>query len=153
MKQLVLACLICVLAGCGFTPLYATGGGGQIGVDQIEGRAGHALRQRLIERLSIGLPGVDTPGQLSVRLVQDLDRLALQPDEAAARTDVTVRADYTLRLGDRTLSGTAEAVSSFQVPDSPFADIPAQIDAQDRAMVILAQRITDDLRIKTANLE
>ena len=154
MKQFLIACLLLGLVGCGFTPLYATGAGaGLIEVDQIDGRAGHSLRQRLIERLSVGLPGIDAPGQLSVSLVQQLDRLALQPDEAATRTDVIARADYILRFDDRELRGSVEGASSFQVPDSPFADIPAQIDGQDRAMAVLAQRLIDDLRIKAASLE
>ena len=157
MRQIIFALFALILVGplaaCGFTPLYAggAGGSGQISVDQIDGRAGQALRKALIQQLAAGLPGLDEPATLTIILDEKLRRLALQPDEAASRTDIIVEADYVLAIMDNAFAGSVEAETSFNVPNAPFADITAQIDASDRAMTLLARRIVDDLRITMAN--
>lgn len=140
------------VSACGFTPLYAgsSNSAGMITVDEIEGRAGHALRKALIEQLAIGLPGLEEPATLTIALETDLKRLALQPDEAASRTDITGEARYVLATAENAVSGKVEAETSFNVPNEPFADVTAQIDASDRAMTLLARRIVDDLRITLA---
>jgi len=154
MKQLAIALLALAVSACGFTPLYATGGSaGNIEIGTIEGRAGHSLRKALLQELAPGLPGIDDRAVLQIELSERLGRLALQPDEAATRTDIVVSADYVLAYGDTAISGRSAAETSFLVPDAPFSDIAAQIDATDRAMLLLARRIADDLRIKTANAE
>lgn len=154
MKQVLIALLALTLSACGFTPLYATGGGaGNIDIEQIDGRAGQALRKALLQELGPGLPGLDGQASLNVVLSESLSRLALRPDESATRTDVIVSADYVLYYDGNAISGRSAAESSFLVPDAPFSDITAQIDATDRAMLILARRIADYLRISVANAE
>ena len=154
MKQFAVALFALTLSACGFTPLYAGGAGtGNIAIEQIDGRAGQALRKALLQELAPGLPGLDNPASLSIDLREQIGRLALQPDEAATRTDIIVSARYVLAYDDGTLSGNSAAETSFLVPDAPFSDIAAQIDATDRAMLLLARRIADDLRIKMANVE
>lgn len=154
MKPFLAALLALTLAGCGFTPLYANGGSaGNINVERIDGRAGHALRKAVLQELAPGLPGLDGPATLTINLDESIGRLALQPDEAATRTDIIVRADYVLAYADTAVAGDAAAETSFLVPDAPFSDIAAQVDATDRAMLLLARRIADDLRIKLANAQ
>jgi LPS-assembly lipoprotein len=154
MRQIAIALLALTLSACGFTPLYAGGaGGGNINIEQIDGRAGQALRKALLQELAPGLPGLEGPASLSINLRERIGRLALQPDEAATRTDIIVSAQYVLAHDDGTVSGNSSAETSFLVPDAPFSDITAQIDATDRAMLLLARRIADDLRIKMASEE
>jgi len=154
MRQFAIALLALTLSACGFTPLYASDATtGNIQVGKIDGRAGHALRKALLQELAPGLPGVETRGRLEIELDEQIGRLALQPDEAATRTDIIVRADYVFAYGDTAISGRSSAETSFLVPDAPFSDIAAQIDATDRAMLLLARRIADDLRIKIASAE
>ena len=154
MKQIAIAFLALTLSACGFTPLYASGAyDGNINIEKIDGRAGHALRKALLQELAPGLPGVDGSATLSIELNEGIGRLALQPDEAATRADVLTNASYVLSYGDTAISGNAASETSFLVPDAPFSDIAAQIDATDRAMLVLARRIADDLRIKTANAQ
>lgn len=154
MKQFAIALLALAVSACGFTPLYANGvSAGNIDIATIEGRAGHALRKALLQELAPGLPGVDGRGVLQIELNERIGRLALQPDEAATRTDIVVSAEYVFAYGETAISGRSSAETNFLVPDAPFSDIAAQIDATDRAMLILARRIADDLRIKTANAE
>ena len=152
MKQIAIAFLALALSACGFTPLYAGGANsGNINIETIEGRAGHALRKALLQELAPGLPGVDGGATLTIQLTENIGRLALQPDEAATRADVIASASYVLAYSDTAISGNSTAETSFLVPDAPFSDIAAQTDATDRAMLVLARRIADDLRIKTAN--
>lgn len=154
MRQLAIAFLALTLTACGFTPLYAAGGNaGNINIETIEGRAGHALRKALVQELAPGLPGLEGPASLNIVLNESIGRLALQPDEAATRTDIIVSADYVLAFEGNALAGSSAAETSFLVPDAPFSDITAQIDATDRAMLVLARRIADELRIKMANAE
>jgi len=87
---------------------------------------------------------------LSIELETKLDRLAFQPDQAASRTDIKATADYVLTTGETAISGKIRAETSYNVPDAPFADISAQIDANERAMSLLSRRIVDDIRIKLA---
>lgn len=152
MKPYFLISCLLLLGACGFTPLYAGGSGasGLISVDTIEGRQGHSLRKNVLLELGPGLPGIYGPASLTITLDTDLGRLALQPDEAATRTDIIARADYVLVYDDTAISGYSEAETSFLVPLAPYADITAQVDASDRAMILLARRIVDDLRLQLA---
>ncbi len=154
MKQFAIALLALTLSACGFTPLYAGGAGaGNINIETIEGRGGHALRKALLQELAPGLPGVDSYATLTIELNENIGRLALAPDEAATRADIFTNASYVLSYGDTAVSGNSASETSFLVPNAPFSDIAAQIDATDRAMLTLARRIADDLRIKTAKDE
>lgn len=155
MKQIVRAFLTLILlapvAACGFTPLYAGGAGGDIYIEQIDGRGGHALRKALIENLAAGLPGLEGASTMTVVLDEELTRLTFQPDEAATRTDARAVAEYVLVVDGNAYSGKISAETTFNVPDAPYADIAAQTDASNRVMSLLARRIVDDLRIKLHN--
>ena len=154
MKQILVALFALTLTACGFTPLYATdGSSGNIQITQIDGRAGQALRKALLQELAPGLPGLESPATLDIILDESIGRLALQPDEAATRTDIIVKAEYVLAFEGNAVAGRSASETSFLVPDAPFSDIAAQIDATDRAMNLLARRIADDLRVQMANLE
>lgn len=142
----------CGLSSCGFSPVHtSTLGAGtassDITIPEIPGRAGYELRKALVEEFAIGLPGIDT-GTLTVTLTERLGRLAIRPDEAAARTDLTVTGRYVLDLGDDAITGTTSADTSFNVPVSPFGDIAAQAAATEQVMGVLAQRIADDLKLQ-----
>lgn len=149
---LIAALMVSPLSGCGFTPLYAdTVGTGQIHIEKIEGRSGHALRKELIQYLAVGLPGLEGPATLTIVLDENLNRLTFKPDEAASRTDVVAVADYVLVVDDGAISGKIRVETTFNVPDEPFADIAAQSDASSRAMQLMARRLVDDMRFKLAD--
>ncbi len=152
MKHLLALALALAVAGCGFQPAYSpasAAASGGISVPEIEGRSGHALRKALIEELATGLPGI-TEASLVVTLEEQLNRLAIRPDEAAARSDVIATGRYVLDTGDRALTGSTRTETSFNVPVSAFGDIAAQTAAADRAMGTLARRIVEDLRLQLA---
>tara|TARA_R100001594_G_scaffold137171_1_gene180009 strand:+ start:178 stop:651 length:474 start_codon:yes stop_codon:yes gene_type:complete len=151
MKQLLALLAFALIAGCGFKPVYSTGGGanytgGAISVDPIDGRSGYLLRRALQEELAIGLPNVADPATLTVDLTENLSRLAFQQDGAASRSNVTTSANYTLARESKSIHGSAVGEVSFAVPDSSFGDIAAQKSASERAVKLLAKNIVDDLR-------
>ncbi|MEM1088537.1 MAG: hypothetical protein AAGH90_12490 [Pseudomonadota bacterium] len=150
---LALSLLGCV-SSCGFQPLYADGQAtGRVTVEQIDGRTGQALRKALIQELGPGLPGLEGEATLTVILDENLARLALRPDEAASRTDVIGKAEYVLATADTAISGEIRAETAYNVPNAPFSDITAQIDAGERLMTVLARRLVDDIRLKMAGAE
>jgi len=145
------------LAGCGFTPVHSSNigsnySGSNISIPEIPGRSGHELRKALVEEFAAGLPGIDN-ATLTVSLDERLGRLAIRPDEAAARTDLIVSGRYVLDTGEDAITGTAKADTSFNVPTSAFGDIASQTAATQQVMNLLAQRIADDLKLQLRDKE
>jgi len=156
MKHLITACALMIaatsLAACGFAPVHSsTLGAGysssNVTIPEIPGRAGHELRKALVEEFAAGLPGIEN-ATLTVSLKERLGRLAIRPDEAAARTDLTVTGRYVLDTGEDAITGEAGADTSYNVPLSAFGDIAAQTAATEQVMSLLAQRIADDLKLQ-----
>jgi LPS-assembly lipoprotein len=157
MKQRLIALLIAAtsLAGCGFQPVYAPVNGkladsSLVEVESIRGRAGHMLRQALLQELALGVPGLTEKVVLTVDLNDQLSRLAFQPDGAASRSSVLATGTYRLTGATVDVSGSVNVETGFLVPDSPFGDIAAQTSASDRAMRLLAKRMADDIRVQFA---
>lgn len=155
MKRLFAALLIISLGACGFRPVYAPVDGqlaqsGLIEIEPIRGRAGHMLRQALIQELALGVPGLTEKAILTIDLDDQLSRLAFQPDGAASRSSVLATGKYVLQGESLAVRGSVEVETGFVVPDSPFGDIAAQTSASDRAMRMLAKRIADDIRLQFA---
>ncbi len=153
---LLVASLGAPLGACGFRPVYAPvdgqlADGGLIEVEEIGGRAGHMLRQALMQELALGVPGLTEKVTLTVALDDQLARLAFQPDGAASRSSVLATGKYTVIGETVSVGGRASVETGFLVPDSPFGDIAAQTSASDRAMRVLAKRIADDIRLKFAD--
>ncbi|HPF22725.1 MAG TPA: LPS assembly lipoprotein LptE [Hyphomonas sp.] len=152
MKRLLIA-LALVLPACGFQPVYAPGGSasftaGNITVAEIPGRSGYMLRRALQQELAAGLPNIDSSATLVVKVDDNLTRLQFMPDGAASRSSYIAHGSYTLSTEGRTVTGDADAETSFSVPDSPYGDISSQTSAADRTMRQLASRIVDDMRLK-----
>ena len=150
MRHRALFLCLFLLTGCGFSPVYSgSTGASSITVDDIPGRSGHELRKSLLQELAAGLPNVDS-ANLNVDLSEELRRIALRPDAAAARTDIVAGGRYVLVLDEGTISGRVSSETSYNVPDAPYGDIAAQTDASKRAMRKLARAIVDDIRLKLA---
>ncbi len=154
-SALILASLAAPLSGCGFQPVYAPvdgklADGGLVEVATIRGRAGHMLRQALLQELALGVPGLTEPVLVTVNLDDQLARLAFQPDGAASRSSVLATGNYAMTGETVSVTGSVTVETGFLVPDSPFGDIAAQTSASDRAMRSLAKRIADDIRLQFA---
>lgn len=145
------------LTGCGFAPVHTSNIGSSysasnISIPEIPGRSGHELRKALVEEFAAGLPGIEN-ATLTVSLNERLGRLAIRPDEAAARTDLLVSGRYVLDTGEDAITGKVDADTSFNVPTSAFGDIASQTAATQQVMNLLAQRIADDLKLQLRDKE
>ena len=122
-----------VLAGCGFTPLYAQGAAGT-GAAPIP---------------------VNTPGDRSAAPLRTLDvqvesarrPLGRRIDDTATRYELTVRAAWTLTsaTGGDPVAGVETATVTYAAADQPFAAIAAQQDGEDRAAADLARLLRLDI--------
>lgn len=143
-------------AACGFRPLYGDGApasrmAGRVDVGLIEGQAGFALRERLVNRL--GDPA-DAPYHLTVTLTLTSAGTALTQENVTTRFDVSGVAEYTLAPvtgGPAVASGVVRSVTGFNAPDSvastAFAARAAEIDAERRLAVTLADQIVRRLAL------
>src|SRR5436190_23001049 len=150
MKKLAALALTCVLAGCGFHPMYAPGLAPQLAtiyVEPMADRDGYELRNSLIDLLRSD--GVQTGKRyrLTVRLNQTSRGVALQNDATITRYNDTLDASYVLTdmAGDTVTSGSQTSLSAYNVSDSPYSTLSAQRDSSKRAAQDIAQRIQTDL--------
>jgi len=144
--------LAALLAGCGFTPLYATGTGvapalSSIEVRTPETRTGYLLREELDD--AFGRSAGGAPAYLLTVAVQE-DRWArgLRVDDVATRYEVALRVDYVLtdrRTRRQLKTGTVNANVTYDSPDQPYSGIAAFADGQQRAATQAAERIRLDL--------
>tara|TARA_B100000949_G_scaffold202303_1_gene190762 strand:+ start:693 stop:1208 length:516 start_codon:yes stop_codon:yes gene_type:complete len=149
---------IALLPACGFQPLYAGSdfsgvNSSGIQIAEIPGRSGYMLRRELMRELSVGLPNLEEPAQLTISLSESYPRIALFPDGGVSRSYYDGRANYVLATGDSTLNGSAGVQVPFAAAPSPFADVAAQTQSAKQGMQLLARRIVADLRIQLQNAD
>ncbi len=146
---------LAVLAGCGFTPMYApdaTRGGpviGPVSVAVIEGKSGHELKVAL-DRLFGVERGTGAPLRLEVKLTELVGGLGYRIDDTASRADLVLTANYILYSADgrQALKGALDGVATYDIPTSAYGDLSAQNAARSRAAVVLAERIRTDIAIQ-----
>lgn len=145
------------LAACGFEPVYAPGGQaenlrGRIDIAAPEDEEGAALVERLEERL--GLPqGADLG--LTAQIYIDEEALGFLRDGSISRYNVSGRVDWRLtRLDDGTevLRGSERSFTSYAATSTTVATITARRDARRRLMVIIADRILQDILLRADTL-
>jgi LPS-assembly lipoprotein len=138
------------LGACGFTPVHGPGGAaeglrGRIAFDEPFDREGFDLVRQLEARL--GIPANPT-WRLSASIRTSRERIAVTGQGVANRFQILGRVDYALReIGsNRTVtSGSVESFVSYSATRTAVATRAAQRDAEARLMVILADRVADDL--------
>ena len=147
-----------LLSGCGFRPLYKSGGGSDeatlatVEVVKIKDRIGQQLRNLLTKGLSPRGRSARTDYRLTVLLTESKVRLAIKKDETATRANLTINAEFKLlalhnpRLG--TFAGKALSTNSYNILTSDFATLSAERDARKRALRTLAEEIR--LRVASA---
>ena len=141
------ALLLPLLAGCGFTPLYATPGvtPGMAAVRIVtpEGRTGHLLSEDLRDDLAVDR---STAPLYRLDLAVDETRYArgLSTEQVATWYELSVRVSYSLveiSSGKTMTAGITPVSVSYNALDDPYAGIVAQQDGQQRAASEAAQRI------------
>jgi LPS-assembly lipoprotein len=140
-----------VLAGCGFTPMYATPGlsSGLSSVDVVapQGRVGYLLREDLDDNLARD-KDIAPRWRLEMTISQSRNPLGLQIDNVAERYELAIKVDYTLTdLASGHVAHTGEIASkvSYDAADQPYAGIAARQDSQVKLASDAARRIQLDL--------
>ena len=139
------------LAGCGFTPLYATPGvsPGLAAIDVVapQGRVGFLVREDLDDAL--GHDKTATPSwRLDMAVTQTRDPRGLTITDVAERYVLGVRVKYALTdlsTGKVAHSGEVASHVSYDAADAPYAGIAARQDSQERAASDAARQIQLDL--------
>ena len=139
------------LAGCGFTPLYATPGvsPGLSAIDVVapQGRAAYLLREDLDDLLAHDKPAA-AQWRLDLTTVQSRDPRGLRTDNVAERYELGLAVTYTLTdlaTGKQVHAGEVRSQVSYDAADVPYAGIAARQDSQNRAAADAARRIHIDL--------
>jgi LPS-assembly lipoprotein len=140
-----------LLAGCGFTPLYAASGVtsklANINVIEPQGRTGFLIRQHLDDVLA---KNHNIPAAYTMRLSLAEARYprGIRTDNVASRYEYVLTADYTLSAipsGEVVKKGRVRVEVTYDSADQPYASIAAQQDAEDRVAQEAARRIQLEL--------
>lgn len=135
------------LAGCGFTPLYASPGvsSGLSSIESVapDGRTGFLLREALDDALAR-----DESKPAAWRLTMDLREIRTprgrRVDSTASRYEMVLEANWKLTstaTGTVAVEGNTSTEVTFDRADQPYAAIVANQDAQSRAASELARKI------------
>lgn len=146
-----------LLAGCGFSPVYAPGGGaealrGQIAVEAPATDEGFVLRQHLLDRLG---RGAAPAYELSVDLETGQSAVATTSEQATQRYHVTGTASYSLTeiaSGRERLSGTVDSFTAYSATGTAVSTTAARRDARDRLAVALGDLIVKRLLLAAPEL-
>lgn len=153
------------LAGCGFKPLYTTGGGNaaakageqlpfeQIAIGHMANREGQYLRNRLIDTIyTKGRPG-SPRYQLDINgLSEEITRLGIRKDASATRGQMRISGRMTLtdtaRETDRIiLRRHIEATNSFNILSSQYTTQVTEQYARERALDEVARKTVRQLAL------
>jgi LPS-assembly lipoprotein len=153
-----LACTALGLAGCGYRPLYGRSSQGapisselaKVRISLIANRAGHRLRNHLLDRMNPrGEP--DVPAySLKVNLTETRVDLGVRRDETRTRANLILTANFYLRdlKSNRVLfSAGAQRVASFNISNAEFSTISAENAARRRSVEGLADEITQRVAV------
>jgi LPS-assembly lipoprotein len=163
----LVAALLLATAGCGFHPLYGTttssSGGVPVNVQQqlesirivpSANRIGQQLYNSLRDKINPRGEPSDPRYVLTVTLRQsDQELLLEQQDSAATRTDVTIFADYHMRVAKsqtEVLSGTVRTRTGYNLLSNEYASRVALQDALGRSAEDLADEIRQRLALYLA---
>ena len=139
-----------LLAGCGFTPLYAVPGvnSGLANVEVItpEGRTGHLLAEDL--HAELGSDRSQPAYRLNLALDERRYARGLQVEDVASWYELTVLVDYSLvdvQTGKTMTAGRVPVSVSYNAVRDPYAGVVAQQDGQRRAASQAAMKLRLEL--------
>ena len=142
------------LGGCGFEPVYQTGGNAQglrgaVLVDPPTDRDSFDLVEQLEQRL--GRPTAPRFA-MSVKLITKEEGLAISDSNDITRFNVIGSADYAVRAigsDEILLQDRVDSFTAYSASQQPVATLSGERDARARLMVTLADKITAQLLIST----
>ncbi len=145
-----LLCLPLVLAACGFSPVYGTGGTGgrlqnQVEVSEPGNTDGYLITRRLEERL--GRSATPTY-RLTLNVSTKRESLGVNTESNINRFNLIGEARYVLveqGTGRVVTSGKVENFTGSSATGTTLATQAASRDARERLMVLLADQIVTKL--------
>jgi len=153
----LLALAVTATAACGFQPLYGNQGMGagakeklhSVDIASIPDREGQKLRNLLIDKFYESSRPDKTRYRLDVSVTAVEQKLALQKDASAVRSQLLVTAPY--RLTDTTdgkvvFLSSSRAMISYNILEQHYAGLLTVENAYDRAL----QEISDDITTRVA---
>ncbi len=158
--------LVLGLAGCGFHPLYGSGGkaGGTVSqeaelatirVNTIADRQGQKLRNYLIDDLQgEGQPPMPEH-ELIVTYTESQADLGLNNDATTTRGQLTIGVNFKLQdihTGKVEMTNSAQQITGYNIQTSEFATILSRDDAEDRALKAIADNMAVRLALYFRNL-
>ena len=136
------------LGACGFAPLHnGAAKRGQIAFDPPNDRVSFDLRNALEDRLGTAQSPLF---KLSYKTEIREDGVGITTDQVTTRFNVIGQTQYTLRrLSDDSVvtSGVVDSFTSYAATGTTVATQTAQLDAQRRLVVILADQMTTRLLV------
>jgi LPS-assembly lipoprotein len=140
-----------LLAGCGFTPLYAEKGLGpalsSVEVVPTKGRLGYLMQEQLDDALA-RQRGEPARYRLTMTSNEIRTPRGLRVDNTATEYELNLTITYNLietATGKVLRSGVAPVTVTYESSDAPYAGLAAQNDAQERAAIQAATLIRLDL--------
>ncbi len=145
------------LSACGFEPVYGPGGSastlrGRIEIAAPADEEGFALVKRLEERLG-------QPDSADLGLIADIyiteEAVGFLGDGTISRYSVSGRVDWRItRLDDNAevMTGSERSFTSYSATSTTVATIVARRDARRRLMVVIADRILQDIVLRSEDL-
>lgn len=134
------------LAGCGFQPVYGTGGTatalrGRVEVRAPETEESYLLTRNLEDRLGRPAPA---EFRLDYALVTETEGQAVTPSNETTRYSIVGQVDYSLTriaTGQTVAAGNVRNFSGYSATGSTVETLAGERDARKRLMTILADQI------------
>lgn len=157
LARVTMCLLLLAVAGCGFKPLYGVVPGSvadetlaTVDIGLISDRSGQVLRNALLTRMQPLGPAEQLTYVLDVDLGESSVGLAVERDETATRTNLTITAQVALTelsTGEVVYVGTVQSYASYDVLDAEYATLGAERDARERTLLELADRISTSVAL------
>ncbi len=161
MRGFIIIAMTALLSACGFTPMYAEPETSGVLFKSInyseatsDSRTGYWLEDALKQRLTAE-NAPDRQADLKVTTAERRVNLGVLSTDRATRADLylTVAYRFTSYSADgaalKPISGTFTSVATYNIAESPYAEITALADARRRAAEDVADRIARDIAFKS----
>ena len=147
-----------VLGACGFQPLYGQASGSSIAtvddlarvqITPLGERTGQQLHNLLRDRINPRGQPAQPAYVLTVTLDENIRELGVEIDETATRSNLSLRANFELRLaatGERLTNGNSVSINSYNILSNEFATFSAEQDPRERGL----REIADDIKVRLA---
>ncbi|MGE3623496.1 MAG: LPS assembly lipoprotein LptE [Bdellovibrionales bacterium] len=143
--------VFCLLAGCGFHPIYGARDDNssvaaelnQVAVENIPDRPGQMLRNGLIDRMyGKGRPR-NPKYHLEISLNWTEEGIGLLPDATTSLTELNLNADYYLKddTGKVLMHAVAHAVANYNQLEEQLGTVAARDNAYQRSLNMIANEI------------